>query len=107
MKAVQASGGSSVVSFPWSGSFPGAAESRRFRPNGTWSNKDVIVFGPSIDGNLYQINVKRGGTPTPVTTPVTAPERDSHRWPSFLPDDQHFLYSSSAAGRQKSCGWDR
>jgi Tol biopolymer transport system component len=47
------------------------------------------VFGPSNEGNLYQINVKKGGTPTPVTTPGTT---GSHRWPSFLPDDQHFLY---------------
>jgi len=97
VKAVQASGGSSVVSFPWSGSFPEASERGGFAPNGAWSNKGVIVFGPSIDGNLYQINVKGGGTPTPVTTPVTSPgPDDSHRWPSFLPDDQHFLYTSFA-----------
>src|SRR6266542_948680 len=97
VKAVQASGGSSVVSFPWSGSFPEAAERGGLAPSGAWSNKGVIVFGPSIDGNLYQINVKGGGTPTPVTTPLTTPgPNDSHRWPSFLPDDQHFLYTSFA-----------
>ena len=97
VKAVEASGGSSVVSFPWSGSFPAAAERGGFAPCGAWSNKGVIVFGPSIDGNLYQINVKGGGAPTPVTTPVTTPgPNDSHRWPSFLPDDQHFLYTSFA-----------
>jgi Periplasmic component of the Tol biopolymer transport system len=59
VKAVQASGGSSVVSFPWSGSSP-----RRRREavslQRAWSNKGVIVFGPSSDGNLYQINVKVG-----------------------------------------------
>ena len=90
VKAVQASGGSSVVSFPWSGSFPVAAERGGFAPSGAWSNKGVIVFGPSIDGNLYQINVK-GGTATPATTGKATSD---YRWPSFLRDGQHFLYSS-------------
>ena len=67
-------------------------ESGGFAPSGTWNSQDIIVFGPSSDGNLYQINVKRGGTATPVTTPVTTRERSLHRWPSFLPDGQHFLY---------------
>ena len=91
MKAVQASGGSPVVSFPWSGSFPLAAERGGVAPGGTWSIKDVIVVGPSNDGTLYQINVKKGGTSTPVTTHETT---RAHRWPSFLPDGQHFLYAS-------------
>jgi len=90
VKAVQASGGSSVVSFPWSGSFPVAAERGGFAPSGAWSNKGVIVFGPSIDGNLYQINVK-GGTATPATTGKATSD---YRWPSFLRDGQHFLYSA-------------
>jgi Tol biopolymer transport system component len=91
VKAVQASGGSSVVSFPWSGSFPVAGERGGLAPSGTWSSKDVIVFGPSNDGNLYQINVKKGGTPTPVTTGGTTCEC---RWPIFLTNGQRFLYSS-------------
>ncbi len=91
VQAVQASGGSSVVSFPWSGSFPVSGERGGLAPNGTWSSKDVIVFGPSNDGNLYQINVKKGGTPTPVTTGGAT---GAYRWPSFLTNGQHFLYSS-------------
>ena len=91
VKAVQASGGSSVVSFPWSGSFPVSGERGGLAPNGTWSSKDVIVFGPSNDGNLYQINVKKGGTQTPVTTGGAT---RAYRWPSFLTNGQHFLYSS-------------
>jgi serine/threonine protein kinase len=91
VKAVQASGGSSVVSFPWSGSFPVSGERGGLAPNGTWSGKDVIVFGPTNDGNLYQINVKKGGTPTPVTTGGAT---GAYRWPSFLTNGQHFLYSS-------------
>ena len=75
--------------------FTRARRASRFRAlAGTWSSKDVIVFGPSSDGNLYQINVKKGGTPTPVTKGGTTA---AYRSPSFLPDGQHFLYSSSAA----------
>jgi serine/threonine protein kinase len=91
VKAVQASGGSSVVSFPWSGSFPVSGERGGLAPDGTWSSQDVIVFGPSNDGNLYQINVKKGGTPTPVTTGGAT---GAYRWPSFLTNGKHFLYSS-------------
>jgi serine/threonine protein kinase len=90
VKAVQTSGGSSVVSFPWSG-FPAPGERGGLAPSGTWSSKDVIVFGPSNDGNLYQINVKKGGTPTPVTTGGAT---GAYRWPSFLTNGRHFLYSS-------------
>ena len=61
-------------------------------PAGTWNSQDIVVFGPSSDGNLYQINVKRGGMATPVTTPVTTRETSLHRRPSFLPDGQRFLY---------------
>jgi serine/threonine protein kinase len=93
VKTVQASGGSPVVSVPWSGSFPWPGARGGFTPAGTWNSHDVIVFGPSTDGNLYQINVKKGGTPTPVTTQETTA---AHRWPSFLPDGQHFLYCSFA-----------
>ena len=93
VKTVQASGGSPVVSFPWSRSFPLSGEQGGFAPAGTWTSQDVIVFGPSNDGNLYQVNVKKSGTPTPVTTQETTGQ---HRWPSFLPDGQHFLYASFA-----------
>jgi len=93
VKTVPASGESQVVSFPWSSSFPRAGELGGFAPAGSWNGQDVIVFGPSIDGVLYQINVRKGGTPTPVTKPE--PTR-LHRWPSFLPDGQHFVYGSFA-----------
>ena len=48
---------------------------------------DVIVFGPT-DGTLRQVGAA-GGNPTAVTKAESVRE---HRWPSFLPDGQHFLY---------------
>ena len=61
-------------------------------PSGAWNSQGIVVFGPSSDGNLYQIDVKRGGLATPVTTPVTERQTSLHRRPSFLPDGQRFLY---------------
>ena len=89
VKTVQANGGSPVASFPWSG-FPRFPETAGLAPAGTWNSNDVVVFGPGNDGNLYQINVKKGGTPTLV---ATGGKNSGARVPSFLADGQRFLYS--------------
>ena len=34
-----------------------------------------------------------GGTPTPATHLDSSRQETSHRWPSFLPDGRHFLYT--------------
>ena len=92
LKTVKASGDAAVVPLTWSVSMPENWESLGMAPAGTWNSQDIVVFGPSSDGNLYQINVKRGGMATPVTPPVTTRQTSLHRRPSFLPDGQRFLY---------------
>ena len=92
LKTVKASGGAAVVPLPWSVSMPENWESLGMAPSGTWNSQGIVVFGPSSDGNLYQIDVKRGGLATPVTTPVTERQTSLHRRPAFLPDGQRFLY---------------
>ena len=92
LKTVKASGGAAVVPLPWPVSMPENWESLGLAPAGTWNSQDIVVFGPSSDGNLYQIDVKRGGMATPVTAPVTTRQTSLHRRPSFLPDGQRFLY---------------
>ena len=42
---------------------------------------------------LYKISAA-GGTPTQVTVPDKSLSEDSHRWPIFLPDGAHYLYSA-------------
>jgi len=91
VKTVRASRGSPVVLCQTPTTSYG-----RLGASGTWNSHDVIVFGPSEGGNLYQINAKKGGTPTPVTRQATT---EFHRWPSFLPDGQHFLYLAFAGLR--------
>jgi len=69
---------------------------------GTWSKDGVILFTPSghLGVGLYRISAA-GGTPTQVTVTDKSLNEDSHRWPVFLPDGIHYLYSAiSLSGRQ-------
>jgi serine/threonine protein kinase len=56
---------------------------------GTWGSKGMILFaGHDLDG-LYKVPAT-GGTPVKVTS--LSPEDEAHRWPSFLPDGDHFVF---------------
>ena len=69
---------------------------------GTWNKDGVILFTPSgtLGVGLYRISAS-GGTPTQVTIPDKALNEDSHRWPVFLPDGIHYLYSAiNLSGRK-------
>jgi len=56
-----------------------------------WSPNGTIVFTPTQAEGLYAIPAA-GGEVTPVTTPDSSRQENSHRWPSFLPDGRRFLY---------------
>jgi serine/threonine protein kinase len=58
---------------------------------GTWNGDNVIVFTPGIFDGLYRVSAS-GGRPEPITTRDRAREENSHRWPSFLPDGQRFIF---------------
>jgi DNA-binding winged helix-turn-helix (wHTH) protein/WD40 repeat protein len=60
---------------------------------GTWSCSGIIVFAPNIAGPLYRIAAS-GGTPAPVTPIPSEGSGQNHTAPWFLPDGNHFLYSS-------------
>jgi serine/threonine protein kinase/WD40 repeat protein len=89
LKTVLASGVATVVPFPGSESFAPISDALGGAPSGTWSSQEIVVYGPSQDGSLRQINLKSGGMPTPVTTRETSV---LHRRPKFLPDGRRFLY---------------
>jgi Tol biopolymer transport system component/predicted Ser/Thr protein kinase len=57
---------------------------------GSWGSDGTILFAPSA-GPISR--VAADGTVTPVTRLDEARKEGSHRWPQFLPDGQHFLYS--------------
>jgi hypothetical protein len=66
---------------------------------GAWSPGGVIVFAPEPHAALLQVSAS-GGVPTAATALDSARNEISHRFPSFLPDGDHFLYGTmpSASG---------
>ena len=60
---------------------------------GTWSRDGTILFAPAATSGIFRIPAT-GGTATPLTTFDTSRAENSHRFPSFLPDGRHFLYTT-------------
>ncbi len=58
---------------------------------GTWGPDNTILFGTG-DGSLYRV-AAGGGTAAPATKLNTLLKDGSHRWPHFLPDGRHFLFT--------------
>ena len=61
----------------------------------SWNQNGVIIFAPRNRSLIYRVSAS-GGSPTPVTQ--FGAFAGSHRWPSFLPDGRHFLFTSLGAG---------
>ena len=62
---------------------------------GTWSKNDVIVFGV-LNGGMFRVPAA-GGSATTLTRLDQASGETSHRFPWFLPDGRHFLYTTQNA----------
>jgi serine/threonine protein kinase len=60
---------------------------------GVWTRSNVILFAPDAGGPLFRISAN-GGTPEPVTTLDSERKEYGHRFPTLLPDGEHFLYAS-------------
>jgi Tol biopolymer transport system component len=58
---------------------------------GTWNRKDVIVFAAGLTSALFRVPAA-GGTPALVTS--LNGQEPGHRYPWFLPDGRHFLYTA-------------
>jgi Tol biopolymer transport system component len=84
---------------------------------GSWGSKGVIIYAPDPQSAIQRINADGSGMAV-VTQGIRGQEDQSHRWPEFLPDGEHFLfwagnfanlrddrssgiYVSSLAGKQK------
>jgi serine/threonine protein kinase/Tol biopolymer transport system component len=58
---------------------------------GAWNRNGVIIFASTALSALFRVPAA-GGEPTKLTN-LVAPEV-SHRFPVFLPDENHFIYSA-------------
>jgi len=59
---------------------------------GTWNADGVILFAPTPNDPIYRV-AAAGGDSISLTKLDPARQESSHRWPYFLPDGRHFLYS--------------
>ena len=64
----------------------------------TWNDQGIILFVPVDGGPIYKVRAS-GGSPEPVTK-ITGNE--ALRWPSFLPDGDHFLFFLNNSGSGQS-----
>ncbi|UCH83252.1 MAG: serine/threonine-protein kinase [Candidatus Latescibacterota bacterium] len=78
----------------------------RVGKGGSWNSDDVIVFAPTFNGPLLRVSASSGQTDT-ITTLRPEASENSHRFPSFLPDGNHFLYfvRTSAQTQNESSIW--
>lgn len=59
----------------------------------TWNAANVIVFAPDNRTALYRVSAD-GGMPEAITTLDASRRENSHRWPVFLPDGNHYLFTA-------------
>lgn len=64
---------------------------------GNWNSAGVILFAPSHDTGIHTVSAG-GGEPKPVTVLDTSTTVDSHRFPQFLPDGDHFIFVARHSG---------
>ena len=58
---------------------------------GSWGKRDVIIYEPDSGAPIWRINADGAGA-APVTENLFTKDDQSHRWPLFLPDGNHFLF---------------
>lgn len=59
---------------------------------GAWNKDNLILFAPNSTDALFTVSAA-GGAPIQATTLDSARGENAHRWPSFLPDGKHFVFS--------------
>lgn len=67
----------------------------------TWSASGDIVLAPWNRTVLQRVSAS-GGTPQPLTVLDLQRQENSHRWPYFLPDGRHFLFTARSSVRENT-----
>jgi serine/threonine protein kinase/Tol biopolymer transport system component len=80
-----------LLKMPASGGNPQVLASATTARGGTWGRKNVIVFAPAADGPLWCVHPD-GSAAAPLTGNLFGKDEESHRWPFFLPDGEHFIF---------------
>lgn len=96
------SGTGKLMRIPASGGTPALVCNVLNGRGGSWNRDGTILFAPSSDGPLMRVPAA-GGEPVAVTTLDSTRHESGHRFPCFLPDGEHFLFTSLPGG---PAGWD-
>ncbi len=60
---------------------------------GSWNQDGVVIFSTNETNAIHRVAAS-GGTSVQVTRLDSTRKEASHRWPVFLPDGEHFLFTS-------------
>lgn len=74
-----------------SGGVPQALTNVWAARGGSWGSRNVIIYEPDSGSPLWRINADGSGA-APLTDKIFADQDQTHRWPHFLPDGNHFLF---------------
>jgi serine/threonine protein kinase len=74
------------------------------RYGGTWSRQGTIIYSPIFGRGLMRVSAT-GGASESVTGLDASRGEILHCWPSFLPDDEHFLYFARGIDPGKNAIW--
>jgi eukaryotic-like serine/threonine-protein kinase len=66
----------------------------------SWGSKGVIIYSPDAQSPLSRINADGTGLAL-LTQNIRTTSDNSHRWPVFLPDGNHFLFWGGDFGNIK------
>jgi eukaryotic-like serine/threonine-protein kinase len=67
---------------------------------GSWGSKGVIIYAADAQSPLQRVNADGTGMAL-VTQGIRAKEDQSHRWPMFLADGDHFLFWAGNFSNEK------
>jgi hypothetical protein len=67
---------------------------------GSWGTKGVILYTPDAQSPVQRINADGTGM-VQVTQGIRTAQEETHRWPLFLPDGDHFLFWAGSFGNRK------
>jgi eukaryotic-like serine/threonine-protein kinase len=74
-----------------SGGLPQALANVWSARGGSWGSRNVIIYEPDSGSPLWRINADGSGA-APLTDKIFVDGDQTHRWPHFLPDGNHFLF---------------
>jgi Tol biopolymer transport system component len=85
-----------------SGGTPQTLAHVNYARGGSWGSKNMILYAPDPGGPLWRVNAD-GSHAAPLTDKLIG-SQDSHRWPLFLPDGEHFLFLGANFGTPERNG---